>query len=58
MRTKENQYVKDARGMILAHNLNIPANERNIMLLASAMKAADQGDMLASQKLIDILLAR
>jgi len=57
-RNNQNQYLKDAKGMLNAHNLGIAISEENILLLASALRAADKGDMVASHKLIDTLLAQ
>ena len=55
-RNNQNQYLKDAKEMLNAHNLGIALSEENILLLASALRAADFGDMNASHKLINILL--
>ena len=50
-----NEYIKQAKEMISAGVIHIDASERNLILLSSALRAADKEDMASSRSFLALL---
>ena len=50
-----NQYIKQAREMISAGVIHIESSQKNLMILASALRAADREEMDASRSFLALL---
>lgn len=50
-----NHYIKQARELIAAGVTQLEASEKNLMLLATALRATDKGDIAAAHTFMALL---
>lgn len=50
-----NHYIEEARELIAAGVTQIEASEKNLMILATALRATDKGDMKSAETFMTLL---